>query len=130
MLLLKLFASAVRQVPAIADRMENEVKVQQWDDERKRFAMELVREIGHSPICEPEATIEIEDGRFGPIFLTLTSSDLDKLSMGRDRYQLVEYVQKLIEDINSLTCEIVLEYERYAYYKDTDVFEAEIYWYI
>ena len=105
MLLVKVFANAVRQVPTVAKALQK-------------------------PRCEPEATIEIVDGRFGPIFLTLLSSDLDRISMERDKYKITEYVQKLIEDINSLTCEIVLEYGGCDYDKKRDVFEAEIYWYI
>lgn len=106
------------------------IKAQKWNGERKTDAIHIVYQLETSPICEPEATIEIVDGRFGPIFLTLLSSDLDRISMERDKYKITEYVQKLIEDINSLTCEIVLEYGGRDYDKKRDVFEAEIYWYI
>ncbi len=130
MLLVKVFANAVRQVPTVAKALQKLIKAQKWNGERKTDAIHIVYQLETSPICEPEATIEIVDGRFGPIFLTLLSSDLDRISMERDKYKITEYVQKLIEDINSLTCEIVLEYGGRDYDKKRDVFEAEIYWYI
>lgn len=131
MLLVKVFANAVRQVPVIAKGIMKMVEVQKWDEDRKKLAVDILWELKQDSVCEPEeSTIEIVDGRFGPLYLTFIPTELDKISIERDMNKIVEYVKDVIKDINELTCDIVLEYDNYNYDESDDVFEAEICWYI
>lgn len=124
------FAEALKKVPVLAEDLEQEVKCQKWAPLKQEHALQIVHQIQSASICEPEATIKIVDGRFAPIFLTLVSSDLDRISVERNKYKIIEYVKGLIEDVNSIAYQFVLEYDKYQYDRKRDVFEAEIYWYI
>lgn len=131
MLLVKVLKEALRQVPVITNGIMKMVEVQKWDEDRKKLAVDILWELKQDSVCEPEeSTIEIVDGRFGPLYLTFIPTELDKISIERDMNKIVEYVKDVIKDINELTCDIVLEYDDYNYDESDDVFEAEICWYI
>lgn len=129
MLLVKVLTNALKQVPTIAKRLAKQIEVQKWDEEREKLATDILWEVGRT-IPESETTIKIVDGRFGPLYVTFIPSELDKISIERDKCKIEEYVKDVIKDINELTCDIVFEYDGYNYDENDDVFEAEIYWYI
>ena len=130
MLLVKVLKEALRQVPVITNGIIKMVEVQEWDEDRKKLAVNIVWKLKQDSVCEPESTIEIVDGRFGPLYLTFIPLELDKISKERDMNEIAEYVKDVIKGINELTCDVVFEYDDYNYDENDDIFEAEIYWYI
>ena len=130
MLLVKVFNEALKRVPTISDYLEKMISIEKWDKERKEYAVDIVRQIKKFSLCEYKSNMETDPVRFEPLCLVLVTGELDKISSDRDIDKMVEYVKAIIKDINEFSCEIVFEYEGYQFYEESDIFEAEICWYI
>lgn len=107
--------------------------MQKWDEERIKHATEIVEGLDETALAEVDDDMPKENYpyvRFVPLYLTLISSELDKISMERNINEIVQYIEELINDINQFSYEIVLQYGGHEYDEEIDMFETQIDWYI
>ncbi len=126
MLLVNVFNDALKKVPSIGNALEKLIKVQKWDEKRTEYALDIVRQLKKSSLCNSnppklEATFEA-------IYLTLVSIEVEEISKEWDMSKVECYFRKLIDNINGLSSEIMFCYGECEY--DESVCEIEIYWYI
>lgn len=126
MLLVNVFNQALRKVPAIENGLEDLIRVQGWDTERTQHAFEIISQLKKASLCNsnpPTLTV-----RFEPLYLTLVSTEIEKISKEWNMDEIKHYVEELIADINKLSSEIQFSYGGHDY--DESVCEIEIDWYI
>lgn len=134
MLLLTVFNEALSKVPNIANAMKRRVKAQKWDEERIEHAVEIIEGLDKTELADEVDDYLPEENypniRFKPLYLELNTSDLNKISKERNINEIMQYVEKLINDINQFSYEIILQYGGDDYDEERDLFGAQIDWYI
>lgn len=131
MLLVNLLNKALKEVPNIANGLESLIKVQKWDETKKKYAISIVQGLPlNLSLCRPVLPTERAYVRLKPIPLYLKDYQLDEISKKRDCNQIYGFFEEILTDINGLSSEIYFSYGGHDYDNDVDLCEIEIDWYI
>lgn len=131
MLLVNVLNKALKEVPNIANRLESLIKVQEWDETKKKYAISIVQGLPLNLfLCKPVSPAEKAYVQLKPIPLFLLDYQLDEISKERDLSQIDKFFEEVLTEINGLSSEIYFSYGGHYYDNDDDMAEITINWYI
>ena len=127
-LLVNMLNNALKRVPTIADELEEKIRVREWNGKRTEHAIRIVQQLKQISLCELDPDATILEVQFEPLYLTLIRDEIAEISNKQSLYEVDQYVEELVMDINKLSKEICFSYSGHDY--DGVACACEIKWYI
>jgi len=105
MLLISALNDAILELPVEVKRLKTLIENIPWSNEKKTYALQIIRQLN-----TPKLAGFICKVRFKPLLLTLTLSEVERISKEKDKKAVIEYIEGILKDINQMSSLIRLMY--------------------
>ena len=109
MLLISALNDAILELPVEVKRLKTLIENIPWSNEKKTYALQIIRQL-NTPKLDGFNDMIICKVRFKPLLLTLTLSEVERISKEKDKKAVIEYIEGILKDINQMSSLIRLMY--------------------
>jgi len=102
MLLISALNDAILELPVEVKRLKTLIENIPWSNEKKTYALQIIRQL-NTPKLDGFNDMIICKVRFKPLLLTLTLSEVERISKEKDKKAVIEYIEGILKDINQMS---------------------------